>query len=483
MEQWLEAEELAPGARIERLICLLGEPRLRQQLAREIGALSPQTELIFIAADRSNGRDEDGHYRVATDDPQQLQDGLQQVLSAHGGSRVLYLWSLEDRRWITDSSAIVALLKAMAVTGAPIDRLLLAGRAGDALERCHLESWIGIERSLGAVMPHCPVEVAIDVDVPDGPADDSRWLRRLWQQLSGEAAGGSRLYQGGRAFRPMLTPARADAAVEPLALEQMHTLLITGGLGELGWLLASELSSGARQRSGGVLNLILNGRSPLSAAKQARLERLRHDKCRIFHVQADCADRQAMADALAEVLPQSGPIDGLIHAAGLKAQRSLFDSSQAEIDAVLNAKVKATLALDALLAEQPLALICHFSSSAAMLGDMGACSYAMANRFQQAYGRYVQAGRARRVVSIHWPLWRDGGMAVGERESTAFYLKSSGQRMLERAEGLTLLRQIVASDADQMLVLAGSRRNCSDWWPGSTTRRRTQRRKPQRRNP
>ncbi|AXV78943.1 MULTISPECIES: SDR family NAD(P)-dependent oxidoreductase [Ralstonia solanacearum species complex] len=455
MEQWLEAEELAPGARIERLICLLGEPRLRQQLAREIGALSPQTELIFIAADRSNGRDEDGHYRVATDDPQQLQDGLQQVLSAHGGSRVLYLWSLEDRRWITDSSAIVALLKAMAVTGAPIDRLLLAGRAGDALERCHLESWIGIERSLGAVMPHCPVEVAIDVDVPDGPADDSRWLRRLWQQLSGEAAGGSRLYQGGRAFRPMLTPARADAAVEPLALEQMHTLLITGGLGELGWLLASELSSGARQRSGGVLNLILNGRSPLSAAKQARLERLRHDKCRIFHVQADCADRQAMADALAEVLPQSGPIDGLIHAAGLKAQRSLFDSSQAEIDAVLNAKVKATLALDALLAEQPLALICHFSSSAAMLGDMGACSYAMANRFQQAYGRYVQAGRARRVVSIHWPLWRDGGMAVGERESTAFYLKSSGQRMLERAEGLTLLRQIVASDADQMLVLAG----------------------------
>ncbi|MFD2408127.1 ketoacyl-synthetase C-terminal extension domain-containing protein [Azorhizophilus paspali] len=211
-EQWREVDELEPGAQIERLICLLGEPRLRQQLVREIHALSPQTKLVFIAADNSNGRDDDGHYRIAADDPQQLQEGLQQALSAYGESRVLYLWSMDDRRWISDNSAIVALLKAMAATAAPIDRLLLAGRAGDALERCYLESWIGIERSLDAIIAHCPVEVAIDL--PESTGDDSRWLRRLWLQLSGEAAG-SRLYQGERAFQPMLTPTHADPAVEP----------------------------------------------------------------------------------------------------------------------------------------------------------------------------------------------------------------------------------------------------------------------------
>ncbi|MHA6832456.1 SDR family NAD(P)-dependent oxidoreductase [Ralstonia pseudosolanacearum] len=452
-EQWQETDVPAPGARMERLICLLGEPRLRQALVREVGALSPLTELIFIAADRDNGRDADGHYRVAAEDPQQLQAELQQVLCAHGSSRVLYLWGMDDRRWIVDSRPIVALLKAMAATAAPVDRVLLAGRANDALERCYLESWIGIERSLGAVMPHCPVEVAIDLPEPIG--DDRRWAHHVLRQLGSGVASGSRLYRDGRVFRPMLVPASLHAATEPLALEQVHTLLITGGLGELGLLLAGELSGRARKRTGGALNLILNGRSPLSAAKRARLDSLRHDTCRIFHLQADCADHPAMAAALAEVLPQSGPIDGVIHAAGLQAGSNLFDSAPEAFEAVLNAKVKTTLALDALLADQPLALICHFSSSSAMLGDMGACSYAMGNRFQQAYARYVQAGRARRVVSIHWPLWRDGGMAVGDRESTAFYLKSSGQRMLDSAEGLTLLQRIVACEADQVLVLAG----------------------------
>ncbi|WP_346836346.1 SDR family NAD(P)-dependent oxidoreductase [Ralstonia solanacearum] len=452
-EQWQEVDEPAPGPRMERLICLLGEPQLRQALVREVGELSPQTELIFIAADRSNGRDADGHYRVAAEDPLQLQEGLQPLLSAHGSSRVLYLWGMDDRRWIADSRPIVALLKAMATTAAPVDRVLLAGRANDALERCHLESWIGIERSVGAVMPHCPVEVAIDLPAPIG--DDRRWVRRLWRQLGSGTASGSRLYRDGRVFRPMLVPASLDAAAEPLALERMHTVLITGGLGELGLLLAAELSSRAKKRTGDVLNLILNGRSPLSAAKRARLDSLHHGTCRIFHLQADCADRPAMAAALAEVLPQSGPIDAVIHAAGLQARSSLFDSAPEAFEAVLNAKVKTTLALDALLADRPLALICHFSSSSAMLGDMGACSYAMANRFQQAYARHMQAGRARRIVSIHWPLWREGGMAVGDRESTAFYLKSSGLRMLDSAEGLTLLQRIVASEADQVLVLAG----------------------------
>ncbi|UWF51894.1 SDR family NAD(P)-dependent oxidoreductase [Pseudomonas sp. N3-W] len=450
-EQWISVEAPVGGSGIKRLICLLSEPGLRQQLAREIHALSPHTELVFIAAADANGRDEDGHYRVAAHNPQQLQQGLQQALCAHGATRILYLWGMDDRRWISDSSPIVALLKAMAATTTPIDRLLLAGRAGDALERCHLESWIGIERSLGAVMD-CPVDVAIDW--PQRDADDSGWLRRVWLQLSGQPVG-SRVYQDMLSLRPVLTPTLAEPAVEPLVLEQLNTLLITGGLGELGLLLAGELSNQARHRSTGQLHLLLNGRSPLSAAAQARIDALSHERCTVFHVQADCADPIAMTAALAETLPQSGPIDGLIHAAGLKSSGSVFASSTADFNAVLSAKIKATQVLDEVLAAQPLALICHFSSSSALLGDMGACSYAMANRFQQAYARWVQTGRTRRVVAINWPLWRDGGMAVGERESTEFYLKSSGQRMLESAEGLTLLRRIVSSDVEQVLVLAG----------------------------
>ena len=450
-EQWLEAEEPRGGSGPQRVVCLLADPELRRQWARAVHAQSPHTELVFVAAGAANQRDREGHYQVAADDPQQLQAGLQQVLAGESVTRVLYLWSMDDARWLGDSGPIVALLKAMAVTAAPLQRLLLAGRAGDGLARCHLESWIGFERSLGPLLD-CPVEVAIDV--PQGTADQHRWLQRLWLQLSGEPAG-SRLYQGREVRRPVLAPVPVEATVAPLALERLDTLLITGGLGELGLLLAGELSERARQRRGGRLHLLLNGRSPLSPATQARVAALNHERCRVFHVQADCADRQALTAALAHVLVQSGPIDGLIHAAGLKAAGSVLASSPEAFAAVLAPKITATQVLDEVLAEQPLALICHFSSSSALLGDMGACSYAMANRFQQAYARHVQGGRARRVVAINWPLWREGGMALGERESTEFYLKSSGQRMLESAEGLALLDRIVSSDIPQVLVLAG----------------------------
>ncbi|WP_300239535.1 SDR family NAD(P)-dependent oxidoreductase [Pseudomonas sp.] len=458
-EQWQDVEEPSGGAGIKRLICLLAEPGLRRQLADEVQALSPDTELLFVAPGPLNERDQEGHYRVAVHHPHLLQQGLQQVLGSAVATRVLYLWGMDDRRWISDSSPIVALLKAMAVTAAPVARLLLAGRASNGLERCHLESWIGIERSLGSLMA-CAVEVAIDeaideaIDVPGAGADERRWLQRLWRQLSGQPTG-SRLYRDTRSQRPILIATPVEAAAEPLALDQLNTLLITGGLGELGLLLAGELSNRARLRTDGQLQLLLNGRSPLSATTRARIDALSHEHCRVFHVQADCADRPALTAALAPVLAQSGPIDGLIHAAGLQASGSVLASSPEAFAAVLNAKIGATQVLDQVLAEQPLALICHFSSSSALLGDMGACSYAMANRFQQAYARYVQRGRARRVVAINWPLWREGGMALGERESTEFYLKSSGQRMLESAEGLALLRQIIGSDISQVLVLAG----------------------------
>ncbi|MFK3789069.1 SDR family NAD(P)-dependent oxidoreductase [Pseudomonas piscis] len=450
-EQWLAVAEPEGEARPLRVLCLLGDPSLRRQLADVAQTLSPGSELLFVSAALANEPEEDGQRRVAAQDPQRLQHGLHQALADFCPDRVLYLWAMDDRRWSSDSSPIVALLKAMAASARPIQRLLLAGRARDVLERCHLESWIGIERSLGTLLD-CPVTVAIDC--PQDSPDDHRWLPRVWRQLSGEVLG-SRLYQDLEPLRPTLIPVTLEAGSAPLALERLDTLLITGGLGELGWLLASHLSQRARQRSSGRLQLLLNGRSPLSASARARIEALGHARCRVFHVQADCADGQALTAALAQVLVHSGPIDGLVHAAGLKASGNVLASSPQEVAAVLKAKVEASQVLDQVLAEQPLALICHFSSSSALLGDMGACSYAMANRFQQAYARHVQAKQARRVVTINWPLWREGGMTLGEGDSTEFYLKSSGQRLLESAEGLDWLERAVASDIQQVMVLAG----------------------------
>ncbi|MBP0661503.1 KR domain-containing protein, partial [Mycobacterium tuberculosis] len=84
---------------------------------------------------------------------------------------------------------------------------------------------------------------------------------------------------------------------------------------------------------------------------------------------------------------------------------------------MLAPKVTGTLALETVLMDEAVDFICHFSSSSAILGDFGACAYAVANRFQM-----VRAAATDRAVAINWPLWTAGGMGLGSSSAAALYL-------------------------------------------------------------
>lgn len=129
----------------------------------------------------------------------------------------------------------------------------------------------------------------------------------------------------------------------------------------------------------------------------------------------------------------------------------------ASFDAILRPKLDGTLVLDALLQEQSVDFICHFSSSAALFGDFGVCSYSFANRFQTAH-----AGRPdSNAFAICWPYWRDGGMRFATEEAARLYLRSSGQRVLESQEGFEVFEALLSRFDDEgcrrTLVLAGER--------------------------
>ena len=55
---------------------------------------------------------------------------------------------------------------------------------------------------------------------------------------------------------------------------------------------------------------------------------------------------------------------------------------------MLAPKVQGTCIVDQLLKDELLDFEMYFSSVSAILGDFGACSYAVANRFENAYARY-----------------------------------------------------------------------------------------------
>ncbi len=452
-EVWQEAV-LNPGTSAvgKTLVCFLSRPENQNAFAQAWSGVDAEARLIFVTKGNAFEKRSPREYRIAAADPVSYRTALQSIQHDVGGmDAVLYLWALEDPSCIQDPSAIVFLLQAIAGLTRKPGRFLLSAQIGNALDRCYLESWIGFERSLGLVLPETQV-AAIYHDAsgadPEFTMDD--WAQTLRSEL-GAAKAQSSLYRSGKRHVYQIQPVPVAAATPPL--RSGGTYLISGGLGGLGYLFAEHL---AKTLSA---NLILTGRTVLNSAKQSQINRLEAFGSRVFYLQADIGDRDAMTKGLHQAKKLFGEIHGVLHAAGVAIQQTVFEKGLESIQTVLTPKIEGTLVIDALTQREPLDFICYFSSTAAILGDFGACDYAVANRFQMAYAHYRNqlqrlGKRQGQAIAINWPLWRDGGMSL-EDEQTEMYLKSSGQRYLEAQEGIEIFERILGQERGQWLVLAG----------------------------
>ncbi|MBU6400448.1 MAG: SDR family NAD(P)-dependent oxidoreductase, partial [Verrucomicrobia bacterium] len=268
-----------------------------------------------------------------------------------------------------------------------------------------------------------------------------------------DAPAGSSLHRGGVRHLLQIVGHRADSHGKS-RLREGGVYLITGGLGGLGRLLSSHLARRYRAR------LILLGRSPLDAHRETFLQELQALGAGARYEQADVADADGLADCLARLRVEWGPLNGVFHLAGLESERMLADKEWEDFARTLRPKIEGTRLLDELTAAEPLDFFCTFSSSSAVLGDLGGCDYSVGNRFQMTWcarrNRLVRAGaRHGHSLALLWPLWREGGMGLRDPEAARLYLASSGQRLLEAQEALPLLEELLGGNLDHALVLCG----------------------------
>ena len=171
----------------------------------------------------------------------------------------------------------------------------------------------------------------------------------------------------------------------------------------------------------------------------------------------DVADTVALQDVLSRVRREWGPISGLVHAAGVLADKRIAEKTDAQFDHVFNTKVEGLRALLAATHDDPLRLLCVFSSVSARCGNLGQSDYAMAN---EVLAKVAWAESRRRpglvAKSFGWGPWEGGMVTPHLRERFA----QLGVPMLPLDVGARMFAaELCGGQRDQVeLVLGGEPR-------------------------
>jgi acyl transferase domain-containing protein len=132
------------------------------------------------------------------------------------------------------------------------------------------------------------------------------------------------------------------------------------------------------------------------------------------YICADVTDSDNVVAAVSPVTDLWGDITGIIHGAGVLADKFIEQKTLADFDAVYNTKIEGLLSLLACCQQDKLQQFVLFSSAAGFYGNAGQSDYAIANDIlnKTAY-RFKALHPAAQVLSFNWGPW-DGGMVTAD---------------------------------------------------------------------
>jgi acyl transferase domain-containing protein/acyl carrier protein len=239
---------------------------------------------------------------------------------------------------------------------------------------------------------------------------------------------------------------RTEESDPTARFDAQGTVLITGGTGALGALVARHLVV-----EHGVGHLLLVSRRGERAAGaeglRAELEEL---GCEVAIAACDVADRAGLQELLASVSTEH-PLRAVVHTAGVLDDGVIESLDEERLARVMSPKVDAAINLHELAGQTADTELILFSSAAAAVGSPGQANYAAANAFLDALAFHRRA-HGLPGVSLAWGAWAQTSGMTGElTESERVLFERQGILPLADEQGLELFD--LALDTGEPLLL------------------------------
>ncbi len=228
------------------------------------------------------------------------------------------------------------------------------------------------------------------------------------------------------------------------------TVLITGGTGGLGALIAHHLASEHDARH----LLLLSRRGEHAEGAKELKTSLQELGCETQILACDAAQREQLEQAIATIPPEH-PLTAVIHAAGVLDDGVIESLDTQRLANVMTPKIDAAINLHELTKNLQLTQFILFSSAVGTLGGPGQGNYAAANVFLDALAHHRHSENLP-ATSLAWGLWAQAsGMTIGKDGDLERYAQQIHMRMAMRAltpeQGLELLDLTRSSERPLLL--------------------------------